>query len=140
MIASEVLLSVALLASGVTDAQSHCVAGWIDPGGAKRTAPIIIDVNRTARLDAAVLPKRTSGIACPRPSIIPLPADVRVVIELGVSFGIVDEAGRALWISARDGRLQTTIDGGELSSTEAAAVSHCSALAQARFDEALSRR
>jgi len=66
--------------------------------------------------------------------------DVRVLIEWSVAFGIVEEGPRALWIWARAGRLQTTVDHGELSVAESAAVNAWLETAQARFDAALARR
>lgn len=141
MIANNFLLIVALFASSVSTAQAEeCSAAWTDASGEAHIASIVINLASTNSLGAAALPQRTSGVACPRASIVPLPNDVRVLIELGVSLGIMDEGGRALWIWARGGRLQTTIDNGELSPAEAAAVREWSEAAQARFDEALSRR
>jgi hypothetical protein len=117
----------------------NCVAGWVDGSGAPQTAAMAIDWS-SRQLDRSDLPQGASGIACPRASIVPEPADLRILTELGVSFGVVDPTGRSLWIWTRAGRLQIHVEHGELAGGERAAVDAWTVAAQGRFDAALARR
>ena len=103
-----------------------------------QTEPLALALDDPARL--APLPEGSTAIACPRASIVPIGNDLRVLTELGVAFGIIEEGPRSLWLYAADGRLQVQIDSGELSPPEAAAVSDWLARAQGRFDEAPASR
>ena len=134
-------LVVVLFALLVTPAHAEeCQTGWEDAAGAPQNRAINIDFASLARLDRAVLPEGTSGIACRRASIVPMPDDIRVLIEWGVSFGLLVEDGRSLWIWSRGGRLQSTVDNGELSAAESDGVNGWLEVAQARFDAALAAR
>jgi hypothetical protein len=117
----------------------NCVAGWVDRSGASQTTVMAIDWS-SRQLDRSDLPLGASGIACPRDSIVPEPSDLRVLTELGVSFGVVDATGRSLWIWTRAGRLQIHVEHGELVAVERAAVDAWTVAAQRRFDAALARR
>jgi hypothetical protein len=140
MIAAATLLMAALLsAPGPQPIAETCIAGWSDEGGVPQTAQVVLTLSGTEPLDRSALPDRTSGIVCPRASIVPLPDDVRVLSELGVSFGVMDEAGRSLWIWARAGRLRTMVRNGRLIRSESAALRRWSVIAQRRFAEALAR-
>lgn len=141
MKAISVLLAAALFTFMVSPANAEeCRAAWTGAGGEPQSTAIIVDLASRTRLDPAALPEGASAVMCPRSSIVPMPNDVRVLIEWGVAFGIAEEGPRALWIWAKAGRLRTTIDDGELSVAETAAVNDWLEAAQARFDAALARR
>ena len=135
-----VLLATALLASASPAPRADCLAAWTDAAGEPQSTWVVLDLASPSELDPAALPERTSGIACPRASIVPLPEDIRVLGELGVSLGIIEEGGRTLWIWSQNGLLQTTVDDGELSAAEAADVNRWSAAAQTRFERRRPRR
>jgi len=134
-----------LLAAGlyvVMNSPAHaeeCVAGSTDVSGEWRYTTIIVDLASDAGLDPSALPARTSAVMCPRSSILPMPGDIRVLIEWRVAFGIAEEGPRSLWISSTAGRLQVTIDDGELNASEQAALDDWVAVAQARFTAAIRR-
>lgn len=140
MMAMKLVLTMALAvaASSPADAED-CVAASARAGGEWHYPRIAVDLRSGARLDAAVLPEAASAVMCPRPSIVPLPDDVRVLIEWGVAFGIAN-GPRNLWVSAFHGRLEVTVDDGELNASEQSAVDDWLATAQARFTAALTRR
>lgn len=111
-----------------------CKVAWTDSAGAPRYTPIDVDLAGKARLDPAALPDRASAIMCLRRSLVPRPEDYRVLSEWRLPFGIAEEKGqRALWISARAGRLEVKVDGGKLSTAERAAVRQWIAPANIRF-------
>ena len=124
------------LAASAAQAQ-NCVAGWGNASGGAETRSVVLDLSSPARLDRSSFPEKSETIACARPSIVPDPDDVRVLIELSLAFGVVDEAGRSLWIYAEDGRLKTQLDDGKLSSAEKAGVKAWLEAAQLRFTAAL---
>jgi hypothetical protein len=66
--------------------------------------------------------------------------DLRVLAELGVAFGIVEDGPRSLWLYTDGDRLQVQVDGGELRPSEATAVNDWLAVAQSRFGKALASR
>lgn len=117
-----------------------CRAAWTGADGEPETRAIAVDFVSRARLDPALLPPGTSAIVCRRPSLVPLANDVRVLIEWRVAFAVSGDGPRMLWISARDGRLQITVDHGELNVAEAAAVDDWLKMAQARFAASLGGR
>lgn len=118
----------------------NCVAGWIDAHGESQTTPVVINFASEELLNAAALPQGASSVACPRDSVVPLPEDIRVLTELGVSLGLVEEGGRSLWIWSQSGLLQTTVDNGDLSPAEVVAVNRWSAVTQPRFEDRASTR
>lgn len=117
----------------------NCVVGWTDAHGEPQTTPVVINFASEEPLNAA-LPQGASGVACPRYSVVPLPEDIRVLTELGVSLGWMEEGGRSLWIWSQNGLLQITVDNGDLSPAEAAAVNRWSAVAQSRFEDSATTR
>ena len=140
MKAINLFLAAALIVLVVSPLHAEdCRAGSTSSDGEQRITPIRVDLASTTPLNRAAVPEGTSGVACGRLSIVPMPDDVRVLIEWRVSFGVV-EGSRSLWIWARAGQLQTTVDGGELSSAESSAVGDWLLAAQARFNAALARR
>jgi hypothetical protein len=141
MQAIKVFLAACLFTVLVSPAQAEeCQAGRTGADGEPQTTAIIVDLASSTRLDPAALPERTSAVACRRSSIVPMPDDVRVLIEWAVAFGIAEQGPRVLWIWARAGRLRFTVDHGELSIAERAAVDDWLKAAQARFAAALGRR
>lgn len=102
------------------------------------SVPIQLALDNPTRLNA--LPDDAEAVACPRPSLVPMPSDVRVLSEWGVAFGIIEDGPRSLWIWAAEGRLQIKVDDGELSSAEAAAVRDWLERSQTQFDAALASR
>jgi hypothetical protein len=131
-------MALAVAASSPADAED-CVAASSRARGEWHYPRIIVDLRSGARLDAAALPEGTTAVMCPRPSIVPLPDDVRMLIEWGVAFGIAN-GPRNLWVSALHGRLEATVDDGELSASEQSAVDDWLATAQPRFTAAVTRR
>jgi hypothetical protein len=136
------LVSFALMAATAPRLEAeNCRAGWSEAGRGAQSSELVIDLTGEAPLDRAALPPGTIAIACPRASIVPRPQDIRILTELGVSFGLIEERGRrSLWIWSEDGLLRTEVDNGELSRVEAAAVSHWTASAQPRFEARAARR
>jgi hypothetical protein len=132
-----VLAAGAFFLAAPAQAEECRAASTVADGEPQFTA-IMVDTASPTRLDPTALPHRTSAIACGRSSIVPAPDDVRILIEWAVSLGIV-EGPRSLWIWARAGRLQVTVDDGELSTAERTAVNAWLEAAQARFDAALSQ-
>ncbi len=96
--------------------------------------PIQLVLEDPAHLNA--LPDNAAAVACPRASLVPMPSDIRVLTEWGVAFGIIEDGPRSLWIWMEDGRLQVTVDDGELTPAEAAAVSEWLESSQAQVDAA----
>lgn len=123
--------SIAFLASPAY--AERCMTASTSADGAPINTPILVDLASETRLDPAALPERTVAVMCPRRSIVPLPNDVRVLREWHVSFGIAEEGPRALWISARAGRLEITVDNGELNAEERAALNAWLEPANVRF-------
>jgi len=141
MKAIRAILAAGLLAFLMSPAQAEqCRAGRSGAGGEPQFTLITVDLASGAKLDPASLPPGTNGIVCRRASIVPRPEDVRVLIEWRVALGLTEDGPRALWIWARDGRLATTIDHGELSAAERAAVDAWLRDAQARFEAAAAQR
>jgi hypothetical protein len=101
-------------------------------------APIQLTLDGSAPLNT--LPEDASAVACPRASLVPRQSDVRVLTEWGVALGLVESGPRTLWIYAADGRLKVTVDDGELTPAEAAAVRDWLEKSQTLFDAALSNR
>lgn len=99
-----------------------------------------LDLAQPAKLNPHLLPDGTDSIMCLRPSIIPQPSDVRVITELGVSFGITEDGTRALWIYATAGQLRTRVDDGKLTRGERFQLKDWLKSAQRRFVEALAER
>jgi hypothetical protein len=134
-------LAAGLLTLAVAPARAdECRAGRSGPGGDPLFTPIDIDLASRTRLDAVALPEGTNGIVCARASIVPRPEDVRVLIEWRVALGLTADGPRALWIWARDGRLETQVNHGDLSAAERAAVDDWLRTAQPRYQAALARR
>lgn len=134
-------LAAGLLAFPALPTQAEaCRAGRSGAGGEPQFTSIALDLASRTRLDPAALPQGTNGVVCRRPSIVPRAEDVRVLTEWRVAFGITEDGPRALWIWARDRRLQTIVDHGALSVAERAAVDDWLAAAQARFDASLGQR
>jgi hypothetical protein len=140
MRALKILVAIACscLAAPVSAAAEECAVGFTDARGEAQASPIKLDPAQ--KLDLATLPNGASGIMCRRPSIIPQPNDLRVLTELGLAFGIVDDARRSLWIYATAGRLQTRLDEGKLTATEEAQLDAWLIPAQARFERALAAK
>jgi hypothetical protein len=130
-----------ILAAGIfasLSAPAHagrCMAGSRDANGAPRQTPVVVDLDSERRLDPGALPERTSAVMCARRSIVPRPNDIRVLSEWNVAFGIAEEGGRRrnLWISVSAGRVETRVEGGELSAAERAAVEEWRTPANIRF-------
>jgi hypothetical protein len=119
------------LATSAAHATEHCKALSRTPGGDVITS-VALDLDGAGRLDPHALPEGTNAILCRRAAIVPRPEDARVPSELGVAF-VVAEGERALWIRPRGGRLKASVEGGELSPEEAAAVDAWLKAAQAGF-------
>src|SRR4029453_17186745 len=134
MRAIKTVLAAGLFILTISPAQADdCMAASPSETGGQTNTPINLDLASEARLDPALLPARASAVMCPHPSIVPRPGDERVLAEWRVAFGIKEPGPRALWISARAGTLQITVEGGELSATERAAVDRWLEAAQLRF-------
>jgi hypothetical protein len=128
------LLVAGWLASASPPARAEqCMAGWRDAQGKAQFTPVTIDFASAARFDPTTLPERTWAVMCNRQSLVPRPDDVRVLSELHVAFGIAGDGKRSLWISARAGRLQVTVDGGKLTLAEQRAVDEWLDPANVRF-------
>ena len=130
-------LSAGLAASGAN--AEDCVAGWENESGRPETQSVALDLSNPAKLERKYFPQSVESIVCARTSIVPLPADIRVLIELGVAFGVADGTGRSLWIYAENGLLKTELDDGKLSPTEKAGVKAWLNAAQVRVTAALSK-
>ena len=120
-------------------AEEQCKVASKDAQGRLLFTDISLDLAGGAELDPAALPERPYGVMCRRPSIVPLPGDERVLIEWGLSFGIVEDGPRALWIWARAGTLQFKIDDGKLNGREKAALKRWREAAQLRYRAALAK-
>lgn len=117
------MLAAALSASGVSPAQAErCMAASMAANGEPQYTQVVVDLDSETRLNPADLPERTVAVMCLRPSIVPMPNDVRVLSEWRVAFGIAEQGARALWISAEAGRIQIRVDDGELNARERAAL------------------
>lgn len=138
MVANHILAAVALLALAASPARAErCQLLTTGSGGEPQFTTLEIDLDSGRALSPETLPQGATALMCPRASIIPLAEDVRVLTAWGISFGIAEEGPRALWISARRGRLRTTVDHGRLSRVERAALDRWLRVAQLRFNEAL---
>jgi len=135
------VLAIALPALWTSPARAEeCVASPMDAASDFQFPRVTLDLGSGAKLDPAALPPGTAAILCPRPSLVPLADDIRVLLEWNVAFGILEPGQRMLWVSATAGRLQITVDDGELNAAEQAAVDAWVATSQARFTAALTRR
>ena len=99
-----------------------------------------LDLAQPAKLDPRQLPPRTDAIMCRRPSIVPQPDDVRVIIELGVPFGIAEGGPRSLWIFVTAGIVKTRVENGQLTRSETARLNDWLETAQRRFILAVAER
>jgi hypothetical protein len=138
-------INILLVAASISFAASpayaeRCMAASTGADGEPVNTPVIVDLASETRLDPAALPERTVGVMCPRSSIIPLTNDVRILSEWHVAFGIREEGPSSLWIGARAGRLEFTVDHGELTTREKAAVNEWLEAANIRFLLEWSRR
>ena len=131
-------MALALAASSPAYAED-CVAASTNGGGEWHYLPVHMDLGGGARLSPATLPENTAAVTCPRQSIVPLPDDIRVLIEWGVDLFIAN-GPRKLWISAYHGRVEATVHDGGLSAGERSAVDAWRASAQARYTAAVARR
>lgn len=127
-----------VIASPVLAAE-QCKVASTGADGRPRFTDISLDLEGGAELDPAALPERPSGVMCRRSSIVPRPGDERVLIEWGLSFGIVEDGPRALWIWARAGTLRFKIDNGRLNAREKVALKRWREAAQLRYRLALAK-
>ena len=136
------VLAMGVPALGASPAHAdQCVASPMNPDSNFQFPRVELDLGNRARLDRAQLPAGTAIVVCRRPSLVPQAGDLRVLLEWGVAFGIAEDEGpRSLWISSSAGRLEITVDNGELSAAEQAAVDAWLAGAQARFTAGLAHR
>lgn len=139
-LARAVFAAATLLASAASPARAErCHVAFMSAAGRPQFTAIDIDLESGQPLDREALPEGTSALMCPRSSIIPRGDDIRVLTELGTSFGISEDGPRALWIWARNGRLRTRVEHGRLSRAERHMMDEWRRIAQRRFDETLSR-
>jgi hypothetical protein len=133
------VLAIGAPALAATPAHADpCVSAPMNPDSNFQFPHFELDLGDGVRLDRARLPAGTAIVVCRRASLIPQPDDLRVLMEWNVAFGISEDRGpRSLWISATAGRLEITVDNGELSVAEQAAIDAWVAAAQARFSAAL---